>query len=76
MMVATLRRYLVAGLLIWVPLGVTLLIIKFLVDLMDQTLLLLPQGWQPEQVPVTAQGELDPQRFTFFLSFGRASISC
>jgi len=50
MMVATLRRYLVAGLLIWVPLGVTLLIIKFLVDLMDQTLLLLPQGWQPEQL--------------------------
>src|SRR4030067_520504 len=47
-MVAPLRRYLVAGLLIWVPLGVTLLIIKFLVDLMDQTLLLLPQGWQPE----------------------------
>lgn len=43
-----LRRYLVAGLLIWVPLGVTLLSIKFLVDLMDQTLLLLPQGLRPE----------------------------
>ncbi|HEY5682154.1 MAG TPA: DUF502 domain-containing protein [Sulfuricaulis sp.] len=45
---ATLRRYLVAGLLIWVPLGVTLLIVKFLVDLMDQTLLLLPLRIQPE----------------------------
>lgn len=45
-----LRRYLVAGLLIWVPLGVTLLSIKFLVDLMDQTLLLLPQGLRPEQL--------------------------
>jgi uncharacterized membrane protein len=43
-----LRRYLVAGLLIWVPIGVTLLIIKFLVDIMDQTLLLLPAGWRPE----------------------------
>jgi uncharacterized membrane protein len=47
-MMATLRRYLVAGLLVWVPLGVTLLIVKFLVDLMDQTLLLLPVSIQPE----------------------------
>jgi len=42
------RRYLAAGLLIWVPLGVTILIIKFLVDLMDQTLLLLPIELRPE----------------------------
>ena len=42
-----LRRYLVAGLLVWVPIGVTLLIIKFLVDLMDRTLLLLPASLQP-----------------------------
>lgn len=46
-MMSALRRYLVAGLLIWVPLGVTVLIIKFLVDLMDQTLLLLPEAYQP-----------------------------
>jgi uncharacterized membrane protein len=46
----TLRRYLVAGLLVWVPVGVTLLIVGFLVDLMDQTLLLLPQSIQPENV--------------------------
>ncbi len=45
-----LRRYLVAGLLVWVPIGVTLLIIKFLVDLMDQTLLLLPAGLRPENL--------------------------
>lgn len=42
------RRYLTAGLLIWVPLGVTILIIKFLVDLMDQTLLLLPADYRPD----------------------------
>jgi uncharacterized membrane protein len=48
--IGTLRRYLVAGLLVWVPLGVTLLIVAFLVDLMDQTLLLLPVSVQPEQV--------------------------
>jgi uncharacterized membrane protein len=47
-MMTALRRYLAAGLLIWVPLGVTLLIIKFLVDLMDQSLLLLPQALRPE----------------------------
>ncbi len=47
-MMAALRRYLAAGLLIWVPLGVTLLIIKFLVDVMDQSLLLLPQALRPE----------------------------
>jgi uncharacterized membrane protein len=42
--VLQLRRYLVAGLLIWVPLGVTILIIKLVVDAMDQTLLLLPEA--------------------------------
>jgi uncharacterized membrane protein len=49
-MMAALRRYLVAGLLVWVPVGVTLLIVGFLVDLMDQTLLLLPESLQPEKL--------------------------
>ncbi len=49
-MMHSLRRYLVAGLLIWVPLGVTLLIIAFLVDLMDQTLLLLPEAVRPDHL--------------------------
>jgi len=49
-MIHSLRRYLVAGLLIWVPLGVTLLIIAFLVDLMDQTLLLLPEAVRPDHL--------------------------
>ncbi len=43
-----LRRYLIAGLLIWVPLGVTLLVLIWLVDVMDRTLLLLPHQYQPE----------------------------
>lgn len=46
----TLRRYLVAGLLVWVPLGVTLLILAFLLDLMDRTLVLLPESIQPENL--------------------------
>jgi uncharacterized membrane protein len=44
----SLRRYLIAGLLIWVPLGVTLLVLMWLVDVMDTTLLLLPLQYQPE----------------------------
>jgi uncharacterized membrane protein len=47
-MMAALRRYLMAGLLVWVPLGVTVLIVKFLVDLMDRSLLLLPHAYRPE----------------------------
>ncbi|MGD8567499.1 MAG: DUF502 domain-containing protein [Gammaproteobacteria bacterium] len=42
------KRYLIAGLLIWVPLGVTLLVIRLLVDLTDRTLLLIPARYQPE----------------------------
>ena len=38
----------VAGLLIWVPLGVTVLLLKLLVDFMDRTLLLLPADYRPD----------------------------
>lgn len=44
------RTWLVAGLLVWVPLGVTFLVVKLLVDLADQVLLLLPQGYRPEHL--------------------------
>ncbi|MDH3669585.1 MAG: DUF502 domain-containing protein [Gammaproteobacteria bacterium] len=44
------RRYLIAGLLVWVPLGFTVLVIKFLIDLMDRTLLLLPPGLRPDNL--------------------------
>ena len=47
-MMAQLRRWLVAGLLVWVPLGVTALIVQLMVDTMDRTLLLLPQNIRPE----------------------------
>ena len=42
-----LRRYLIAGLLVWLPIVVTVLILKFLVDIVDQTLLLLPETVHP-----------------------------
>ena len=43
-----LRRYLIAGLLVWLPIVATVLILKFLIDVVDQTLLLLPVNAQPE----------------------------
>ena len=45
---ATLRRYFVAGLLVWIPLGITLWVLKLLVDVMDQSLLLLPERLHSE----------------------------
>ena len=42
------KRYFVTGLLIWVPLGITLWVLALLVGTMDQTLLVLPAEWQPE----------------------------
>ena len=47
---ALFRKYFIAGLLVWVPIGVTVLVIKFLVDLMDKSLLLLPPSLRPEQL--------------------------
>ncbi|MFQ5791463.1 MAG: DUF502 domain-containing protein, partial [Acidobacteriota bacterium] len=43
-----LKRYLIAGLLVWLPLGVTFLVFRIAVDLMDRTLLLLPPAYRPE----------------------------
>ena len=45
---ATLRRYFVAGLLVWIPLVITLWVLKLLVDLMDQSLLLLPAQYHTD----------------------------
>jgi uncharacterized membrane protein len=45
-----LRRYLVAGLLVWLPLGVTIVIVRFLIGLMDKTLVLIPRQYHPEEL--------------------------
>lgn len=45
-----LRRYLVAGLLVWLPLGATVFVIRLLVGWMDQSLLLLPQQFRPDNL--------------------------
>ncbi|MEO5700795.1 MAG: DUF502 domain-containing protein [Casimicrobiaceae bacterium] len=42
------RRYLIAGLLVWVPLGITIWVLHALVSALDQTLLVIPESWRPE----------------------------
>lgn len=44
------RRSFIAGLLVWLPILVTYAIIKFIIDLFDGTLSLLPHEFQPEQL--------------------------
>jgi uncharacterized membrane protein len=45
-----LKRYLIAGLLIWLPLAITLWVLDFIVTTMDRTLTVLPASWHPDQV--------------------------
>jgi uncharacterized membrane protein len=44
-----LRAYLIAGLLVWIPIGVTIFVVRLLNGLMDRSLVLLPERLQPEQ---------------------------
>jgi len=44
------RRYLAAGLLVWIPLYVTFFVLRVLISLMDQSLLLIPPMWRPENL--------------------------
>lgn len=43
-----LKKYLITGLLIWLPIAATLWIIDFVITTMDRTVLLLPASWRPE----------------------------
>jgi len=43
-----LKKYLITGLLIWIPLVITMWVLKLVVDVLDQSLLLLPKAWQTE----------------------------
>lgn len=42
------KRYFITGLLIWVPLGITLWVLNLLIGTLDQSLLVLPAQWQPQ----------------------------
>jgi uncharacterized membrane protein len=42
------KKYFITGLLIWIPLVITIWVLKTVVDVLDQSLLLLPASWQTE----------------------------
>jgi uncharacterized membrane protein len=44
----SIKRYLITGLVVWVPLVITLWVLDLLVGIMDQTLLLLPHEFRTE----------------------------
>ena len=46
----TLKKYFITGLLIWVPLGITIWVLSLIVRSMDQSLLLLPEHLRPEHL--------------------------
>lgn len=47
---AALRKWLVAGLLVIVPVAITLAVLNWIVGTLDQTLLILPQAWHPDRL--------------------------
>nr|WP_314628410.1 DUF502 domain-containing protein [uncultured Noviherbaspirillum sp.] len=44
------RKYFITGLLILVPLAITIWVLNLIISTMDQSLLLLPERWRPEAV--------------------------
>ena len=49
-MMNSIRRWLLAGLLVLVPLAITLSVLNWIVSLLDQTLEILPGAWHPDRV--------------------------
>jgi uncharacterized membrane protein len=44
------RKWLLAGLLVIVPVAITVAVLRWIIDTLDQTLLILPVAWQPDKV--------------------------
>ena len=44
------KKYFITGLLVLVPLFITIWVVTTLIHTMDQSLLLLPEAWQPKQL--------------------------
>ena len=42
------KKYLLTGLLVWVPLGITFWVLDITIGILDQSLLLLPLHWRPD----------------------------
>jgi len=48
--IAAVRRWLLAGLLVLVPLGITFWVLEWIIATLDQTLLFLPGLWHPDKL--------------------------
>jgi uncharacterized membrane protein len=44
------KKCLLTGLLVWVPLGITLWVLDLTIGTLDQSLLLLPEHWHPDRL--------------------------
>jgi uncharacterized membrane protein len=44
------RNYMIGGLLIWIPIMITVWVVRFLSGILDSSLVLLPPPWRPEAV--------------------------
>lgn len=49
-MMAKLRKWFFAGLLVLVPLAITIWLLEWAISSLDKTLLLLPKAWQPDSL--------------------------
>lgn len=47
---SALRKWLVAGLLVIVPVAITIAVLQWIIGTLDQTLLILPESWRPERL--------------------------
>ena len=45
-----LRKWLLAGLLVIVPVAITIAVLQWIIGTLDQTLLILPEAWRPDKV--------------------------
>lgn len=44
------KKYFLTGLLVWVPLGITFWVLNLTINMMDQSLTLLPVSWRPDNL--------------------------
>ena len=49
-MMASIRKWLLAGLLVIVPVIITLWVLDWMIGTLDKTLLILPQSWHPDKL--------------------------
>ena len=47
-MIARIRRYLIAGFLVWLPIWITFLSVHFLINTMDDMFRMLPNAYHPD----------------------------